>query len=581
MFNLITKYKYYSILIIGLLLFSMWMHANIVNIHTRDLQAQSIERIQLYKSSLNNELTRFNFLPFVIARDKQLIDWSFKQSKKANIALEGIKKESGANTLYVMNAYGDTLSSSNWKDKSSFINKNFSFRPYFKKAMKGGDGQFFGIGTTSKKPGFYISTGIKDQNKIIGVTVAKVDLSILENIWSDAGEKIFVTNKDGVVILSSMKQWKYHTIGSINELQLKDIKTQKQFSDKTLKPLSNNLKFEKDWLNINESSYLHQKEFINNTDWTIHYLTPNSQIKQMVAATWAKIGLIILILSIIALLSWLSRSHEKLKISIKESTELKRLNNLLKIEIDHRHKVESELLAVQKNIERTSRLTAMGQLSASIIHELGQPLSAMKAYIEGAQLPPRENTTLAKQEQTVLPKLDALVERMSNISQQLKFFSHNDKEDVMEIDIRDALQGVLIIISPALKQDNIELILKFKDQPYIVKGNQIRLEQVFVNIINNARDAVQKSTPKRITVQIDIKNKEEVIIRIIDTGTGISQETMQMLFDPFYTTKPSGVGLGLGLTISSNIVHTFGGTLTAVNNKDAGSTFTITMPLVL
>ncbi len=235
------------------------LHQSIVDIHTEELQNKSIQRIDSYKNALRNELTRFNFLPFVIARDEQLINWSFKQLDIANIALENIKKASGANELYIMDASGKTLSSSNWKSKTSFVNRNYAFRPYFKEALKGNNGQFFGIGTTSKKPGFFISTGVKSQDKVIAVTVAKVDLSVLENIWINAGENIFITNRDGVVILSSKNHWKYRTLSPLEEFQIENIKAQKQFANIPLVQLLDNQSKTQKQLSIESNKYLHQE----------------------------------------------------------------------------------------------------------------------------------------------------------------------------------------------------------------------------------------------------------------------------------------------------------------------------------
>jgi two-component system C4-dicarboxylate transport sensor histidine kinase DctB len=551
-----------------------FVYHSTINSHTNDLKLQAIERIGLYQNSLHNELTRFNFLPFVIARDKQLIEWSMQKSDLANMALEDIKHASGANELYVMDRSGTTLSASNWRNKASFVGKNFAFRPYFKEAMLGKNSKFFGIGTASKKPGFYISTGVKDNDSIVAVTVAKIDLSILENIWIDAGEDLFVTNQDGIVILSSKTPWKYRTLKTLKASQLANIQLQKQFSDQGLRPLSDAITNKKDQLTIDEATYVHQSNKIQDTNWTIHYLTPVDRINQLAIVSWTKMGFALLAALTIVLLWWLSQSSNKLQTSLKESANLRELNDLLKTEIEHRHQVEGELRIAQTKIERASKLAAMGQLSASIIHELGQPLSAMKTYIAGAQLSENNN-----HENNVLPKLDALVDRMSKISQQLHFFSHTGDNSLSKVDIRDALNGALMIISPALKQDNIELSLEFEDKPYIVKGDQVRIEQVLVNLINNSRAALEFSDEKRIAISLSIKDQQNLVIKVEDTGTGIAEETLQILFDPFYTTKPSGVGLGLGLTISHNIIHELHGTLSAHNNINSGSTFIITLPI--
>lgn len=561
--------------LLGALVLLFFGYQNTLEFYTQDAKTKAVERISLYQNSLYNELTRFNFLPFVIARDQQLIDWSLKRSDRANLALSDIKQASGANEVYIMDTTGTTLSSSNWQDTDSFVGKNFAFRPYFKQAMQGQKGQFFGIGTLSKKPGFYISTGVREEESddIIAVTVAKVDLSVLENIWIDAGENIFVTNQDGVVILSSKQPWKYRTLSSLAVSQLENIKTQRQFSNQALKPLADNASIDEDQLSIDQVGYVRQTAPISGTDWDMHYLIPKSQINQLTLGTWAKIGLGLLTIVSLILLLWLLRSSTQLKSSRQESAKLRELNTLLETEIEHRHQVEKELRVAQKNIERASKLAAMGQLSASIIHELGQPLAAMKTYIAGAQL-----TQDKEGDQSVLPKLDGLVDRMSKISQQLQFFAHDGGATLSNIDIRDALNGALMIISPALKQDQIELLLEFEDQPYWVKGDQIRIEQVLVNLLNNARAAVEHSDVKQIRIRIEAQD-QQLMIKVSDTGEGISEEMLQILFDPFYTTKPSGVGLGLGLTISHNIVQELNGTLTAHNNEQSGSTFIITLPL--
>jgi two-component system C4-dicarboxylate transport sensor histidine kinase DctB len=556
-----------------------FLHLSIKSIHTEEFQNKSKQRIDLYQNALKNELTRFNFLPFVIARDEQLINWSFKQSDQANIALESIKKSSGANVLYIMDASGKTLSSSNWKSKTSFVNRTFAFRPYFKEALKGNNGQFFGIGTTSKKPGFYISTGVRNQEKVIAVTVAKVDLSVLENIWINAGENIFITNRDGVVILSSKKQWKYRTLRPLEESQIENIKTQKQFANIPLVQLLDNQFNTQKQLSIGGNKYLHQEVDIKSPDWKIHYLIPTARVDALVIQSWTRIGLIIFGIMIVLLMLWLFQSRNKLKTSLKESAELRELNDLLNTEIEHRQRVEDELLVAQKDIKRSSKLAAMGQISASIIHELGQPLAAMKTYIAGAIIYINKNGRDI-QDKEVFDKLDSLVERMSRISEQLKFFSHSVEKDTSNIDVRKALDGALLVVGPTIEEHNIELIFDFEDKPYIINAGQIRMEQVFTNLISNAIAALEKSKNKRITVHMEIINNNQLVIKIEDTGKGISEEILHMLFDPFYTTKPSGVGLGLGLSISTNIIHEFHGSLTALNNTNEGASFIITMPIV-
>ena len=302
----------------------------------------------------------------------------------------------------------------------------------------------------------------------------------------------------------------------------------------------------------------------------------------------------------VLLLLRLTQSRWRLKISQQESLDLRKLNDQLTIEIAQRHETEKELLIAQQDIKRTSRLAAMGQLSASIIHELGQPLSAMKNYIASAQLPPKKGETSANNEKSILPKLDALVVRMTKISKQLKFFVRSNERELQIFDIKDSLHNALELLSSDLKKDGIKLTTNYEDKSFMVRAGKLRMEQVFINLINNARFALQESKNKQLSISIDTSDnnspelnlltnnleleepiKQVLIVKIEDTGKGMSEDTLEALFDPFYTTKPSGVSLGLGLAISSNIIHEFNGTLKAKNNTDQGACFVITLPLMI
>jgi len=558
---------------------ALWAHQGIIESHTKDLQAKASERVSLYQGSLNNELKRFGFLPHIVARNQELIDSAFSNPDQANISLEGIKNASGADVIYVMSKFGKTLASSNWRSPTSFVGNNFAFRPYFKEAVSAGKGYFFGIGTTSKKPGYYISSGVSEGNEITAVTVAKVDLSIIENTWVEAGENIFVTNRDGVIILSSKEKWKYSALFPLNTKQLSSISEQRQFADERLNLLTDTYQANDSEIMIDGISYLEKVTDVGE-QWKMHFLTPESSVTQLAVVTWAKIGSIILGAVAIFLLIWLSQFHDKLQVSRQEFFELKKLNSLLKKEIENRQKIEGELIVAQKDIKRTSKLAAMGQLSASIIHELGQPLSAMKTYIASSQLPNEQNQIDIDHMQSILPKLEGLVDRMAEISQQLKFFTRSGENELSLIDIRHALNQALTITQSDLEEENVEIEVLCEDVTYLVMAGQVRMEQVFINLINNARVAMTHCKIKKITVRIDAKEEEgQIIVKVKDIGEGMSKDTLHALFDPFYTTKPSGVSLGLGLTISTNIIHEFHGSLTAMNNTGKGACFIITLPM--
>ena len=593
----LTNTLYFVAFLCGLIVL-YWGHFLIVDNHTNDLRLKASESVVIYQDDLNDELARFSFLPYVVARDEHLIKWSFNEPNKANLALENIVKASGTTNLYILDNKGTTLASSNWRSDVSFVGKNFAFRPYFLDAMSGNNGYFFGIGTTSKLPGFYISSPVRNGENIIAVAVTKLNLSALEKSWKDSGETIFVTNEDGVVVLSSESEWKYHALLPLSQLQKEKIKKQKQFAGLKLDLLTGQPQKNINNIDIDGTPFLYETVSIDSANWKIHYLLPKTNITQLTIITWAKTGSIAMGLIAFLLLLRLIQSRWRLKISRQESIDLRKLNDQLTIEIAQRHEMEKELLIAQKDIKRTSKLAAMGQLSASIIHELGQPLSAMKNYIASAQLPPKKGETSANNEKSILPKLDALVIRMTKISKQLKFFMRINERELQIFDIKDSLHKALELLSSDLKKDGIKLTTNYEEKSFMVRAGKVRMEQVFTNLINNARFALHESEKKLITINIETADNETLafnllttteawkspvkkILKVIikDTGKGMSEDTLQALFDPFYTTKPSGISLGLGLTISSNIIHEFNGTLTAMNNPDQGASFIITLPL--
>ena len=575
-----------------------WAHYGVVEHHTNNLRLKASESVVIYQDDLNDELARFSFLPYVVARDEHLIKWSFNEPNKANLALENIVKASGTTHLYILDTKGTTLASSNWRSDVSFVGKNYGFRSYFLDAMSGNNGYFFGIGATSKLPGFFISTPVRNRENIIAAAVTKIDLSAIEKSWKDSGETIFVTNEDGVVVLSSESEWKYHALLPLSQLQKEKIKKQKQFAGLKLDLLTGQPQKNINNIDIDGTPFLYETVSIDSANWKIHYLLPKTNITQLTIITWAKTGSIAMGLIAFLLLLRLIQSRWRLKISRQESIDLRKLNDQLTIEIAQRHEMEKELLIAQKDIKRTSKLAAMGQLSASIIHELGQPLSAMKNYIASAQLPPKKGETSANNEKSILPKLDALVIRMTKISKQLKFFMRINERELQIFDIKDSLHKALELLSSDLKKDGIKLTTNYEEKSFMVRAGKVRMEQVFTNLINNARFALHESEKKLITINIETADNEALafnllttteawkspvkkILKVIikDTGKGMSEDTLQALFDPFYTTKPSGISLGLGLTISSNIIHEFNGTLTAMNNPDQGASFIITLPL--
>ncbi len=530
--------------------------------HIQQLERSTKERIKIYHNEVSDRLARFDFLPLIISRDKELISLASTQPNKANQILTSIKEIADIDEVYILDNTGTAIASSNWQDALSFVGKNYSFRSYFQKALLGQTARFYGIGATTKKPGFFIAHGIKKDNEVIAVLVVKVAFNDLEQKWRTLNENIFITNEDDVTILSNHSEWKYRILTPLTQKQLDLIQEQKQFDNEPLSLLIENLT--QSSLTIDNVKYLYYTMPFSEHNWHMYYLVPESVLNTTITNTWLAIALIILMISLVFLLIKIIKARTALNVSKAESKQLKHLNTLLRDEVAHRKKIE-------KKLEYTNKIAAMGELSTAIVHELSQPLSAAKNYIATAL-----NSTNQEIHNRSLSKIEILINKATTITKQLKFFSMSNKKKIEVFDIYAAINSALIVVSPAIEEHNINLVIRKPGKPYMINASQICIEQVFTNIIHNACYAMSHSTIRNLVIEFE-ENYPYICTTITDTGVGLSSEDISQIFEPFYTNLNNGVGLGLA--ISKNIIVDFNGTLTAHNNTDMGAHFIIKLPI--
>ncbi len=227
----------------------------------------------------------------------------------------------------------------------------------------------------------------------------------------------------------------------------------------------------------------------------------------------------------------------------------------------------------QRELIQAGKLAALGQLSAGVAHELNQPLAAIRNYSHNTQLfIQRDNKGAATEN---LQDIDSLTQRMAEIIKQFKAFSRKSSESLQAVSISIALDNVLSLLDNQLRKHNINFCVHPYDRSLQARAELIRLEQVLVNIFTNAIDAMLKNNGEKDLQVFVLRENTEISIRIIDNGSGISDQNKDKVFEPFFTTKKPGSGLGLGLSISYNIIKDFGGNLSCRNMTRNGSEFTI------
>ncbi|KKK58133.1 hypothetical protein LCGC14_3047500, partial [marine sediment metagenome] len=269
------------------------------------------------------------------------------------------------------------------------------------------------------------------------------------------------------------------------------------------------------------------------------------------------------------------RTAGRLAIFQRESAKLRALNLALQREIAERKRVQQTLAVAEQTLEQSSKLAALGEMSAAVSHELNQPLAAMKTYLAGARLLLKRN----RQDEALssFGRIDDLIVRMGAITRQLKSYARKGQEAFSPVDMGAALASSLSMMEPQLRQRQVQISRILPDNPVLVMGDRMRIEQVMVNLLRNALDATKSE--RNPQVDIILSAGETATLTVRDNGPGI--EDLDALFEPFYTTKQPGDGVGLGLAISSGIVNDLGGRLMARNGQNGGAVFEMQLPILV
>ncbi len=416
--------------------------------------------------------------------------------------------------------------------------------------------------------GFFYSRRIEYEENLLGIILIEVDLKKFEKAWSEIGDAIFITNSANIIILSTEPRWK-----GLTEEQAFQIKTPENVIKRAYKVTA-------EWTNLNNTdtyfntgSPSRHKELIPLLNWNISSFTNYSSVRERVNTILAFEILLLLFLLVSSLYFFNRKNIVRLNLFKEETFQLKELNRRLTEEIKQRKRVEKNLLAVEQTLEQHSKLAALGEMSAAISHELNQPLAAMKTYLAGASLLLKRNRP--NETVTALMRIDDLIQRMGGITKQLKSFSRKNTESFVPLNFNDAFLSAMAIMEPQLKQTKVKIETSITNEPIIIMGDQQRLEQVIINLLRNALDAV--ANVEQPEIKISLYKKKSAILAISDNGIGISD--LETIFEPFQTTKDPGKGLGLGLAISSNIISELGGMLHGKNLSSKGAEFQIVLPL--
>lgn len=478
--------------------------------------------------------------------------------------LAEIATKARAEFVYLLDRDGLTVASSNYREDTSLVGNHYTFRPYFRDAIAGKAGRYYAVGVTTGRPGYFIAEPVYGPtDQILGVVVVKIGFGDLARVLSDSGELLLITNSQGVVLASSDEALTYGQIAPLTPDDQLALQEQQQFGDQPLLPL--------DWtqeegqrVRLNDTGYVWTTAQLAEEDWTLHLLSDVAEIRRQ--------ALLYVAMGVVTLLTLLVAAAIFRTVQLRRALQISNADRQrLATEIEDRKIAEQKLEVARTALARKNQLAALGQMAASITHELGQPISAMRNYLVAEEIASNARPG------SVLPELTGIVTRMQGILNQLRQFGQNNPNPAMPFTLQETVKAAHQLVQHTAKAADVAVTVDMPDAPLTLMGQPQQVEQVIVNLLRNGIDAVADMDDRSVTLRLQ-DAAEVITLTVTDNGPGLGDLDIADLREPFFSTKPSGQGMGLGLAISGQIVNEMGGTLEAANAPQGGAVFTVTLP---
>jgi two-component system C4-dicarboxylate transport sensor histidine kinase DctB len=551
-----------------------------------ELQHQGQRQLQLMAPDLQSLLQKYETLPFVLGFQPDLIEALAHPSDTAaitrlNSTLKTIQQQAKVGAIYVMNRDGLTLGASNWDQPLGFVGKNFSYRPYFDAALHGRAGRFYGIGTSTSEAGYFIAQPVYGNGSaggpVTGIVVVKISLADFERTWRSSDDAIVLADNVGVIFLSNRPDWIYRSLTRLDADTERQLAHTQQYMGQKITPLSG-------------QPDLFATQSVGQLGWQLMLFPGQSRVVRT-GLQWALAAA--LLLACVGLSGWaayqrrrrleerlasraaLQKAELELNDKIVERTQqLRSTNQDLENKYAKLQETEHLLRSTQNELVQAGKLAMLGQMATGITHELNQPLAAIRAFADNARvfLERGQGDQVAGN----LGHISEASARMGAIISQLKGFARKD-EAVATVDLAVSVRASAFLLESEFRRHDVTLQINAADG-LKVTGDSVRIEQVMINLLRNALDAVEASERRVVVIGLE-RDGPCALVSISDSGAGIPDQVVAHLFEPFFTTKPSGKGLGLGLAISSSIVQAMNGRLTAHNQAGGGARFELRLPL--
>jgi two-component system C4-dicarboxylate transport sensor histidine kinase DctB len=580
----------------------MFVHAQATRVFLNEAAGRAEGTLQLATTALDGYLERFERLPPLIATQQIILDVAAfpddpARVAAANVFLRKVTEDLGASDIYFMDPSGLTRAASNFDLPRSFIGGNFAFRPYFSDAVTHGAGSFYALGTTSLKRGYYFGAPVRDGDRIMGVVALKIDVDVVEAAWSATDYHVIVTDPKGVVFLSSKPAWRFGLTRPLTSEGRDLLDTTRRYADTPLFDLQvraqttpgGHVLWDTSLSQLPDDAapreYLLASAAMPQADWTLSVLqnTAPARAQALTLSVGAVLALALIgmVVAVVVqrrarlrdLLVMQAAAQVQLEARVAERTrELAAVNKALGTEVAERRLAEANLRRAQDDLVQAAKLAALGQMSAALGHEVNQPLGALRNYAENAVA--LLNIDRIAETQTALNRILAMADRIGAIARRLHTFGRRPGQELEAVDVAETVEAAQEIAGPRLRQVGADLSVELAPGLSMVRAGPVRLQQVLVNLLTNAADAIAESPERRILLSAH-EDGAMIVLRVDDSGTGVPPDIAPRIFDPFFSTKGVGNGLGLGLSITYNIIKDFEGSIRLLPGRLGGAGFEV------
>ena len=549
----------------------------------------SAQRLDAFALSLEATLARHESLPGLLALDPALAAVLRQPADPARVAaanayLEAAQQGAAVAAAYLIDADGLTLAASNWRQPHSFVGHNYAFRPYFREALKDGLGRFYGVGVTTGEPGYFLAAPVREQGRVLGVVVLKIGLESMEQALAGAGDTLLLADADGVVFLAAERRWRYRALAPLGAEATARLAETRQYGSQPIVALADRA------IPLNrpqpvplalpgEASrqrLVHSRP-VGKLGWQVVQLGDPGEARAAALGAGTAVGFAsAFALGLAAYLRQRRRRREELRrIYAELEARIAERTVDLTAKISALERTEAILRETRDAAVQAGKLATLGQMSAGISHELNQPLAALQTFADNAAalLARGRHGEVAEN----LAMISDLVGRTGRIVRQLKTFARKEAATPQPVTVASAIEHALMIVEPRRRETAARIAVAPLPPELRLIAEAGRLEQVLVNLLRNGLDAMVGQAEPRLDVSARAAG-EQVVIEVRDHGPGLPEDVLRHLFEPFYTTKPAGEGLGLGLAISLTIAESYGGTLSAHNAPDGGAVFVLGLP---